>query len=196
MMLIILSRFLSFLIMLSTASVFIAIAVDFKKYNNKNNTKHGKKSIVATGTMLGFYLVYYIVIRLEIGNLQFSGVIYSMIGTLFVVAGAAINVLGRLKLKDNWANHIKIYDKHTLVTVGVYRVVRHPLYASIMLMLLGGSLAYQNWLSAILTVFVFIPFMYYRAKQEEMLLITEFPEYLQYKHKVGMFFPKIWRVIR
>jgi len=70
-------------------------------------------------------------------------------------------------------------------------VVRHPLYASIMLMLFGGSIAYRNWLSAVLTAFVFIPFMYYRAKQEETLLQEEFTEYEEYKNTTGMFFPKL-----
>jgi len=45
----------------------------------------------------------------------------------------------------------------------------------------------------LLTVFGFIPMMYYRAKQEEKLLIQEFPEYPAYMKKTGMFFPRLWR---
>jgi protein-S-isoprenylcysteine O-methyltransferase Ste14 len=110
-----------------------------------------------------------------------------------IVAGAIINLLGRVQLKGNWTNHIKIYESHSLVNRGIYNVVRHPLYASIMLMLFGGSVAYRNWLSAALTAFVFIPFMYYRAKQEEVLLLEEFTEYVEYKKTTGMFLPKLWR---
>lgn len=108
-----------------------------------------------------------------------------------IVIGTVINIIGRIQLKSNWANHIKIYKNHSLINRGIYKVVRHPLYASIMLMLFGGSIAYRNWLSAVLTAFVFIPFMYYRAKQEETLLQEEFTEYEEYKNTTGMFFPKL-----
>lgn len=190
---IMLSSFLTTMIMFSTLSVFVAIAVDFLKYDNKNDTKKSRKSIVATGTMVGFYIFYFLTIRFHIGSLKFISPTLAIFGTALVVSGAVINILGRLTLKNNWANHIKIYNGHQLMVTGTYRLVRHPLYASIMLMLLGGSIAYRNWLSAILTIFIFIPFMSYRAKQEENLLTVEFPEYADYKRETGMFFPKIRR---
>ena len=179
--------------MLSVIALFIAIFIDFMKYNDKNGVKKAKKSIVATGSMVGFYVVYYFVIRFRISAFPYDLLIYYFIGTIMVFTGAVINILGRLQLKDNWANHIKIYEGHTLVSRGVYKIVRHPLYASLMLMLFGGSVAYRNWLSAALTAFVFIPFMYYRAKQEETLLSEEFAEYAEYKKNTGMFFPKLRR---
>jgi len=188
---IIFDKIITAIIIAGVVSVFIAVFVDFALFNNKNDAKKSKKSIVATGTMTGFYLVYYMLLRLKIGSVNYNGYTIIIIGTIMIAAGAVFNILGRLKLRDNWANHIKIYNNHTLVTVGVYKIVRHPLYSSIMLMLLGGSLAYRNWLCAVLTALVFIPFMYYRAKQEEKLLESEFEEYKIYKNKTGMFFPKI-----
>ena len=104
-----------------------------------------------------------------------------------------MNILGRLSLGRNWANHIKIYSDHVLVSGGVYNIVRHPLYASLIWMFLGASLVYFNYLAFLAIAFVFSPFMYYRAKQEEELLLKEFEEYNAYQQKVGMFFPKILR---
>jgi protein-S-isoprenylcysteine O-methyltransferase Ste14 len=188
---IIFERIVNSIIVLSVMALFASIFIDFKLFNNKENTKKSKKSIVATGSMIGFYFVYYAVLRFKIGVISFSNDAIIIIGTIMILAGSIINILGRLNLKDNWANHIKIYDGHKLITIGMYKIVRHPLYASIMLMLFGGSLAYRNWASAVLTMFVFIPFMYYRAKQEEELLSKEFEEYNDYKKQVGMFFPKM-----
>lgn len=184
---------LEYIIILSVASVFIAVIIDFIKYNEKDSIKASKKSVVATGTMVGFYVIYYLFLRFNIGTIPLFNHTLIIIGTIMIVSGAIINILGRLHLKDNWANHIKIYKDHTLITTGIYNIVRHPLYASIMLMLFGGSLAYRNWISALLTALIFIPAMYYRAKQEEELLEKEFSEYINYKQKVGMFFPKLWR---
>ena len=115
------------------------------------------------------------------------------LGLVLVVAGAAVNILGRLALGRNWANHIKIYNDHSLVVNNVYGFVRHPLYASLIWMFLGASLVYFNFLAFLANALVFVPFMYYRAKQEEELLAKEFEKYKDYQKKVGMFFPKILR---
>ena len=179
------------MIMLSIVAVFVAILLDFVKYNDNGTVKKGRRSIVATGSMIGFFVIFCIVIYLRWGSFNFDNITVIITGTIMIAVGSAINILGRLQLKSNWANHIKIYEGHTLVNRGIYKIIRHPLYASIMLMLFGGSVAYRNWLSAVLTVCVFIPFMYYRAKQEETMLSEEFAEYAEYKRKVGMFFPKI-----
>ena len=187
------SEVVSGVISLSVVAVLIAIFVDFVRYDSKSEIKKSKRSVVATGSMFAFYVVYYLVIRLWWGSLYVKDIPVILLGTVMIVAGAVINIVGRVQLKANWANHIKIYDDHTLVQQGVYRVVRHPLYASLMLMFLGGSLAYRNWLSAVLTIGIFIPFMYYRAQQEETLLREEFPEYADYQQQVGMFFPRFWR---
>jgi len=120
-------------------------------------------------------------------------VICLLVGTFLVVFGAVINIFGRLYLKGNWANHVKIYEGHKLITGGPYRFVRHPLYSSIIIMLLGGSIAYANWLCVVLILVVFIPSMVYRGKQEEEMLSKEFAEYSTYKQNVGMLFPKSFR---
>jgi len=184
---------LSVVISLSVVAVFVAVLVDFVVYDRKDTVKKSRRSIVATGSMFGFYAVYYVTLYLRIGRLDYVNLPVLLMGTAMVAAGAAINILGRVTLKGNWANHIKIYEDHSFIQHGIFGVVRHPLYASLMLMLLGGSLAYRNWLSAVLTVAVFIPFMTYRARQEEMLLKEEFPQYEAYIKTTGMFFPKLWR---
>lgn len=186
---------ISLIVTTSVISVFIAIFINFITDDKNKPVKKSKRSIVATGTMTLYYLFYYVILRFEIGivSLNNDNIYYSIviIGTIIIAAGAIINIKGRLILENNWANHIKIYENHNLVKVGAYGIVRHPLYASIMLMLLGGSFVYRNWISLILTIGIFIPFMYYRAKQEEELLQNEFSEYKDYIRKVGMFFPKM-----
>lgn len=181
----------------SVTILFAAIVMDFMLFEKKGGVKREKRSIVATGTMTLFYLVYFIVIWSRIGAIIPEGSIgilaVRIAGTVLVALGSAMNIIGRLSLKGNWADHVRIYKDQTLVETGIYGIVRHPLYSSLMVMLYGGSLAYLNWVSAVLTTFVFIPFMYYRAKQEEGFLLQEFERYEDYRKRVGMFFPKFWR---
>lgn len=178
---------------LCTGAVFAAVAVDFLYFNRRKDVRFARRSIVATGTMTGFFLLYYIVLVRKwcVVNTESAELAAVLLwaGAAMVAAGAGVNILSRFILKDNWANHIKIYADHTLVKTGVYRKIRHPLYASLMLMLFGGALMYRNALCALLTACVFIPFMAYRAKQEEALLSERFLDYAEYKKQAGMFLP-------
>jgi len=184
------------IINISIFALIISIIVDFVFYNNKSNIKTEKKSIVETGSMTGYTILFCIMTGLDVGKINFdnyiSFLITTGIGTLFILTGSIINIIGRIKLGNNWSNHIKIYSSHSLITHGIYKIVRHPLYASLMLMFFGGSLVFKNWICFLTLIFVFIPFMNYRAKQEEKLLIEEFPDYIEYKKSVGRFFPKLY----
>ena len=181
----------------SVLCLFISILIDFTLYSRDKHIKKEKKSIVETGTMTLFLVIFYLILMSKRGIVPINDInlkhIVIILGTIAIVIGCIINIVGRFNLGSNWANHIKIYDEHTLVQKGMYRIVRHPLYASIMLMFYGACLVYRNLLCLLAVTFVFIPFMYYRAKQEETLLIQTFSEYNEYKNRVGMFFPKIIR---
>lgn len=176
--------------------LFMAIFINFLKFNKRRERKKEKKSIVETGTMILFFILFCFVIRTGYGRLSFENLMLNnaltVIGTTFIFFGTIINLLGRLKLGNNWGNQIIIYSNHSLVKNGAYKYVRHPLYASIILMFLGGAIMYKDWMGLMLTVIIFIPFMNYRAKQEEVLLRGIFAEYIEYEKNVGRFSPK-WR---
>lgn len=176
--------------------IFIAVLIDFVEFQKRKQVKKEKKSIVETGTMFIFFLFFYFLIRFNIGKvnihflpLKFFAII---VGLLILSIGFAVNIKGRINLGRNWSNQIKIYNDHYFVSNGVYSFVRHPLYASIIWMFFGASLIYSNFFAFLSNVLIFIPFMYYRAKQEENLLVKEFENYKNYQIKVGMFFPKVW----
>lgn len=189
------SFIIQFIICSSVVALFLSILIDFTLYTRDEHIKKEKKSIVETGTMTVFLLVFYLLLMSKIGvipvyNIDLKNILI-IIGTVAIVVGCIVNIMGRFNLGSNWANHIKIYDEHTLVQNGMYKIVRHPLYASIILMFYGACLVYRNLLCFFAVTFIFIPFMYYRAKQEETLLIQNFDEYKEYKKTTGMFFPKI-----
>lgn len=180
------------IITLSIIAYFLSMAISFAKYNNKNSTKKSKRS-VTVHSMILLNIIYFSIIYLKLGVFDFNNPIFIIIGTILVVAGTVLNISARLGLKENWANEIKIYKEHTLITSGIYKFVRHPLYSSVILMMFGGSLAYRNWLSIVPVVLILIPF-YYQSKQEEIFLREEFTEYKDYQKNTGMFFPKLFKI--
>lgn len=182
--------FLAFLV------VAWAIVLDFKNYHRQDRAVvKSDRSLVETGTMTAFFLVYYVVVRVGLWGLEVSGSARGAMiiaGLLLVVAGAAFNVAGRLVLKSGWANQIRVYEGQRLLTSGPFGVVRHPLYASLIWIFVGGSLIYANPVSLVLTLFVFVPMMYVRAKKEDAVLEAAYgDEFAQYKSKTGMFAPKV-----
>ncbi len=178
---------------LSVMALSISIIYNFMNSREQKVNKE-KKSIVETGSMSAFAVAMYFILMFGIGRYRIENPLLNIsiaVGMFFVIAGCAANIVGRLNLGKNWGNHIRIYDDHSFSRKGMYQVVRHPLYSSIILMFFGAGLIYSNYLCFIATTVIFIPAMYYRAKQEENILREKFSEYRQYQKEVGMLFPKV-----
>jgi protein-S-isoprenylcysteine O-methyltransferase Ste14 len=186
----------SVVVLICTIAIFIAVLIDFTEFQKRDAVKKEKKSIVETGTMFLFFFLFYLLIKFKIGQIDFNfpALIFSLmaLGSLILLFGCLVNIKGRFDLGKNWSNQIKIYNDHSFVASGVYKFVRHPLYASIIWMFFGASLIYSSYAAFFANLFIFIPFMYYRAKQEEGMLAKEFADYKNYQIKVGMFFPKLF----
>jgi protein-S-isoprenylcysteine O-methyltransferase Ste14 len=178
-----------------TTLVVVAILLDFIQYHRPRQSKQKVNSWVETGSMFIYFFIYLLLMKPVFGRLNIHSefVLYmiDVLGMILLVLGCYVNIKGRMILKHNWANQVTIYPNHTLITASVYYWVRHPLYASLIWMLTGGSLIYQNYLALLSVFMIFLPMMYYRAKQEEVLLTKEFTDYSLYKKRTGMFFPRL-----
>lgn len=77
-------------------------------------------------------------------------------------------------------------EANKLQTHGVYRISRHPLYLCYIIWYLLAIMVMQSWI-IILTTLVQITLQLIRAKYEEIILEKTFPEYGDYKKRVGWF---------
>ncbi len=80
-----------------------------------------------------------------------------------------------------------------MVTEGVFGIVRHPIYAGAILFYLGVSF---TTLSIASTGFCMLVILFYIviSRYEEKILTEQFGgDYLNYKNKVGMLFPRFFR---
>jgi len=81
--------------------------------------------------------------------------------------------------------------EHKLVTNGIYRYIRHPLYTFGASMFISFGMIADNWFIAALGILTFI-LMAIRTPKEEANLIEKFgDEYREYMKQTGRFFPKI-----
>jgi protein-S-isoprenylcysteine O-methyltransferase Ste14 len=178
---------------LCTAAVLAGVLVSFLGAPRGREVRAQRRGPVATGSMLLFLLAFYLLVHYRVGALAIESewlqAALMAVGLLLVVLGCVVNLLGRAALGRNWSDQAAVYSTQTLVTGGVYALARHPLYASLIWMFCGASLAFANWAALLATVLVFTPAMYYRARLEEVILCAQFPEYAAYTARTGMFGP-------
>ncbi len=179
---------------LCVLSMLAAVVFNFINTEKERGFRE-RRSPVATASMAAFFILLYFTIRFRWSASTLNGAIpLRAFGLGLMAFGAAFNIWGRIYLKTNWADQVRIYDDQQLVTTGPYRLVRHPLYASIIWMFYGAAIAYLNPLAALETTFVFIPAMVYRSNLEEYALQETFGAvYSTYRKNTGCFFPKIGR---
>src|SRR5271155_5470650 len=116
--------------------------------------------------------------------------IIQLIGFVLVLIGVSIAISARKELGTNWvpAAEYQIKKKQELVTTGIYKYIRHPIYFSAFLSITGGELIAQSYLALI--VFVFLFEGYRQSRREEKLLINHFGDsYKTYMKHTKMFIP-------
>src|SRR6266513_2508716 len=58
-------------------------------------------------------------------------------------------------LGTNWSITLEVREQHRLITRGVYRQVRHPMYSALLLYSLGQALVIPNWVAGPSNLIVF-----------------------------------------
>lgn len=82
--------------------------------------------------------------------------------------------------------------EHKLVTTGIYRYIRHPLYTFGASMFVSFGMMADNWFIALLGILTFIV-MAIRTPKEEANLVEKFgDEYRAYMKRTGRFLPKLF----
>jgi protein-S-isoprenylcysteine O-methyltransferase Ste14 len=95
-------------------------------------------------------------------------------------------------LKANWSPSLELYEGHTLITNGIYRYIRHPMYASLLLANIAQILLIQNWIAGPIGIIVFILFYTFRSQAEEQMMMERFgDQYREYKEATGAILPKL-----
>jgi protein-S-isoprenylcysteine O-methyltransferase Ste14 len=115
----------------------------------------------------------------------------SCAGVLILAVGIWLLWHAHKDLGRNWFVTLQIRKGHTLVTTGVYRLVRHPMYASAWLWVICQPLLLHNWLAGFSGVVSFGIFYLVRSAREEQMMLDRFgDEYREYMKRTGRVFPR------
>ena len=87
---------------------------------------------------------------------------------------------------------IEVTENQTVISTGPYAIVRHPMYASASLYLLGTPLALGSWWGFV-PIAAMLPFLIWRLFDEERFLARNLPGYAEYQRQVRRrLVPFVW----
>ena len=117
-------------------------------------------------------------------------------GSIFWLTLCALGaILGVLTLCYNKIGNFSVYPeiKHQakLITSGPYQFIRHPMYTSLIVMMVGIALYNFHWLNTVGVMMVIFAVIN-KANIEEKLLLMRFAKYAQYQRKSHRFLPYIY----
>jgi protein-S-isoprenylcysteine O-methyltransferase Ste14 len=114
------------------------------------------------------------------------------LGVVLFAAGGALRIWPVFVLGNRFSGLAAIQPEHTLVTSGVYGVIRHPSYLGLLVNSLGWSLAFRSGIGVILTMLL-VPLLLARIDAEESLLHSQFgDEYSAYCSRTWRLIPGIF----
>jgi protein-S-isoprenylcysteine O-methyltransferase Ste14 len=111
----------------------------------------------------------------------------AIIGDMLLLAGW-LGILAVFRANSYAAATIQVASGQKVVSTGPYAIVRHPMYAAALLMLLGIPISLGSWWGA-LVLLALLPALAWRLLDEERLLLRDLEGYAGYRRKVP------WRLI-
>jgi protein-S-isoprenylcysteine O-methyltransferase Ste14 len=111
-----------------------------------------------------------------------------------VVFAGALLLLWRshVDLGRNWSPKMQIREEHTLVTGGVYKYMRHPMYSAHFLWAVAQVLLLHNWIAGPAFLVTSVPLYLFRVPVEERMMLDRFgEEYRMYINRTGRMFPRL-----
>lgn len=116
--------------------------------------------------------------------------------TLGIAAGLGALVLFRLTHKAlgrMWSVSLQLKEGHQLVTTGIYRHVRHPMYSAFWLMAIAQALLLPNWIAGPAGLVGFGTLFFLRIREEERMMEEAFgEEYRVYRRKTKRVLPFVY----
>lgn len=129
--------------------------------------------VIAAFGLIGLLLAYLPAYTDRKGLWTLDGEGIRWLGVVLFAAGGALRIWPVFVLGQRFSGLVAIQAGHTLVTGGIYRVIRHPSYLGLLINALGWALAFRSDAGVLLTLLIVAPLLA-RIRAEERLLRAHF----------------------
>src|SRR6185436_11275947 len=114
-------------------------------------------------------------------------------GMICLVMGLWLFYRSHADLGTNWSVTLEIREQHRLITQGVYRRIRHPMYSALALYSIGQALVIPNWVAGPSNLIAFAILFALRVRAEERMMVREFgDEFALYSARTKRLIPGVW----
>lgn len=119
--------------------------------------------------------------------------VQAWLGVFVALASLAMFRLTHRALGRNWSVTLELREHHALVTEGVYRHLRHPMYTAFWLWAAAQALLLPNWIAGLAGLIGFGTLFFGRVAREESLMLERFgDEYRAYMSRTCRVVPGIY----
>ena len=113
------------------------------------------------------------------------------LGVVVLVSGLWLFRCSHADLGRNWSVTLELREDHGLITSGVYKHIRHPMYSALWLIALSQALLIHNWIAGPAMLLAFGAMYVLRVPREEAMMRERFgKKYDSYCKKTGRIWPR------
>jgi protein-S-isoprenylcysteine O-methyltransferase Ste14 len=115
------------------------------------------------------------------------------LGVVVLICAVALFFHTHRRLGRSWSVTLEIRENHGLVTDGIYRFVRHPMYSAYFLWTLSQALLLPNWIAGPAGLVGFGTLFAFRVRREEQMMLDAFGEpYAAYAARTKRIIPGVF----
>ncbi len=160
---------------LALAFLGLVVASLFTRANLSSGVREDRRNrwIIAALGVLGIVSAWLPAYTERLDVWVLGGDAVRWLGVLLFVIGGVLRLWPVFVLGRRFSGLVAIQRDHTLVTDGIYRVIRHPSYLGLVVNALGWALAFRSGVGVLLVALMLLPVVA-RIRAEEALLLSEF----------------------
>jgi protein-S-isoprenylcysteine O-methyltransferase Ste14 len=185
-------------VVLAATMVMMAIRAPHGHRSRSVKIARSHKTPLETGLLVLAWIGFFVPL-IWVASPAFSFAEYPL-RTGPLVAGVACVVFGlwlfyrsHADLGTNWSITLEVREEHRLITEGVYRRLRHPMYSALVLYSVGQALVIPNWVAGPSNLLAFAVLLALRIRAEERMMDERFgDEYATYSARTKRLIPGVW----
>ena len=162
-------------IVLAGTLTMIAIRAPHGRRSRNVKVAKSRKTSLETGLLVLAWIGFFIpLIWIASPILSFAeyrlGLGPLVAGVMCFVIGLWLLYRSHADLGTNWSVTLEVREQHRLITQGIYRRIRHPMYFALVVYSLGQALVIPNWVAGPANLVAFTILFALRVHAEEQMM--------------------------
>lgn len=157
---------------------------------NTQRRDRGSRVVLLVLIVFGLFLGVLLALRDPATAITGAPTLYLWLGILLLYGGIALRFYAVAALGAYFTTTVVVAPEQAVVATGPYRLIRHPSYSGLLLILLGFGLSLTNWLSLLVIMSSALVGFSYRIRVEERALVEQLgQQYRDYMRRTKRLVP-------